>query len=59
QFDDKDFIEAAIEVEQIENEVERIDDGGVTIRSLHKLQSHIREEVWKEETEKQVQSMLE
>ncbi|CAG8763049.1 16622_t:CDS:1, partial [Dentiscutata heterogama] len=81
QFDDEDFIEAATEVEQIENEIviplltgkeqleilrnalriveERIEDGGVTMRSLRKLQSRIHEEVRKEETEKQVQSTLE
>ena len=38
---------------------ERIDDGGITMRSLCKLQSRIREEVRKEETKNQVQSTLE
>ncbi|CAG8528232.1 2397_t:CDS:2 [Racocetra fulgida] len=65
QFNDNDFIQGAIEIEQVENELdilrnalrivdERIDDGGITIRSLHKLQSCIREEVRKEEAKKQV-----
>jgi len=38
---------------------EKIDDNGVTMRSLRKLQSRIREEVRKEEAEKQVQHSLE
>ncbi|KAF0531779.1 hypothetical protein F8M41_011691 [Gigaspora margarita] len=59
QFNDEDFIQAAIEVEQVENKIiiqtltgkeqldilrdalrivdERIDDGGVTMKALHKL----------------------
>ncbi|CAG8800784.1 18360_t:CDS:1, partial [Racocetra fulgida] len=32
---------------------ERIDDGGITMRSLRKLQSRIHEDVRKEEAEKQ------
>ncbi|CAG8833820.1 20528_t:CDS:1, partial [Racocetra persica] len=66
QFNDEDFIQAATEIEDEENEVtiqpvtrkeqldilhgalrivdERIDDGGVTMKSLHELQSCIREE---------------
>ncbi|CAG8482312.1 3924_t:CDS:2, partial [Dentiscutata heterogama] len=36
----------------------RNDDGEITMRSLYKLQSHIQEEVRKEEAEKQVQSTL-
>jgi len=38
---------------------EKIDDNGVTMRSLRKLQSRIREEVRKEEAEKQIQRSLE
>ncbi|CAG8535610.1 16326_t:CDS:2 [Dentiscutata heterogama] len=37
---------------------ERIDDSRVTIKSLHKLQSHICEKVQKEKAEKQVQLRL-
>jgi len=37
---------------------ERIDDGGVTMKSLRKLQSCIYEKVQKEEAEKQVQTTL-
>ncbi|CAG8799278.1 29133_t:CDS:1, partial [Racocetra persica] len=37
---------------------ERINDGGVTIKSLHKLQSCIREKVRKEKAGKQVQCRL-
>lgn len=38
---------------------ERIDDGGTTMKTLRKLQSRIREEVQKEEAEKQIQCTLE
>ncbi|CAG8595448.1 15535_t:CDS:2 [Racocetra fulgida] len=80
QFNDDNFVQAATEIDHVENEViaqpltgkeqldilrnalqivdERIDDGGVTMKSLRKLQSHIHEEVQKEEAEKQVQSTL-
>ncbi|CAG8785676.1 21079_t:CDS:1, partial [Racocetra persica] len=37
---------------------ERIDDGGVTMKSLHKLQFCIREEVQKEKAGKHVQNSL-
>ncbi|CAG8790951.1 16320_t:CDS:2, partial [Racocetra fulgida] len=75
QFSDEDFIQAATEIEHIENEVtiqpltgkeqldilcgvlrivdEKIDNCGVTMRSLCKLQMCIREEVRKEEAENQ------
>ncbi|CAG8516319.1 23218_t:CDS:2, partial [Racocetra persica] len=75
QFSDEDFIQTAIEVEQVENEIiiqpltgkeqldilrnalrivdERIDDSGVIMKSLCKLQSYICGEVRKEEAEKQ------
>lgn len=80
QFNDDDFIQAATEIDHVENEViiqpltgreqldilhsalqiveERINDGGVTMKSLRRLQSCIREEVRKEEAENQVQSTL-
>ena len=38
---------------------ERIEDGGVTMKSLRKLQTCIREEVRKEKASKQVQNKLE
>ncbi|CAG8633108.1 14180_t:CDS:1, partial [Dentiscutata heterogama] len=75
QFNDNDFIQAATEIDYIENKViiqlltrkeqldilrnalqivdERINDDGVTMKSLRKLQSCIREEVRKEEAKKQ------
>ncbi|CAG8811110.1 15019_t:CDS:1 [Cetraspora pellucida] len=80
QFTDEDLIQAATEVEQVEEEFvmpsltgeeqlnilrgalrivdERIDDGGVTMKSLRKLQTCIREEVRKEKAGKQVQHRL-
>ncbi|CAG8639230.1 1052_t:CDS:1, partial [Racocetra persica] len=67
QFNDDDFIQAATEIDYVENEViiqpltereqldilhstlqivdKRINNGEVTIKSLRKLQSHIREEI--------------
>ncbi|CAG8724729.1 1830_t:CDS:2 [Racocetra persica] len=79
-FTNEDLIQAAIEVEQVEEEFvmppltgeeqlnilrsalrivdERIDNGGIIIKSLRKLQSCIREKVWEKKDKKQVQHRL-
>ncbi|CAG8750629.1 12330_t:CDS:2, partial [Racocetra persica] len=56
QFNDDDFVEAATEIDHVENK--RINDSRVIIKFLHKLQSYIHEKVQKEEAEKQIQSIL-
>ncbi|CAG8805869.1 23578_t:CDS:2, partial [Racocetra persica] len=75
QFNDDDFVQAATEIDYVENEViiqpltrqeqleilrnalqivdEKIDNSGITMKALCKLQIHIREEIRKEKAEKQ------
>ncbi|CAG8758813.1 8124_t:CDS:2, partial [Cetraspora pellucida] len=51
-FTDENFVQGAMKIEQ-EEEEEMVDDSGTTLKSLHKIQTHIREEVRREQNEKQ------
>ncbi|CAG8566318.1 16675_t:CDS:2 [Racocetra persica] len=56
QFTDEDFVQGTTEIEQEEEEM--VDNGGATLKSLRKIQSHIHEEVRRKQNKKQIQYTL-